>query len=175
MKIVTAAALACTLAACGSAAAGIPAADLGESARDAYNEANVVARGWSADASLRWIEGTSIAQNGFALPGTGAWRFHYTAPGHAAELLVQVSPLETSSDEHAITSPPGYVLGTNAVGAEWIDSPAALSAVQQHAPAAEGEASLLLVPTRPAQWIVQLPAGGTRWRVDAHTGELITQ
>lgn len=175
MRTLTTALLALTLAACGAATSGIPAEQLAISARDALLEARTEARGWSVDSRLRYVEGLGITAAGRAVQGTGEWRFHYTAAGQPGELLVRVTPLEMISEERAATSPPGFVLGDNAVGETWIDSPTVLETVLRArqdagAPAAE----LVLVPTRPARWVVRFPEeGSARWVVDAETGALV--
>lgn len=160
---------------CGSAAGSIPTGDLGVSARDAYVEARSIARSWAAGAQLRYVEGQDVSPGGLVLPGQGEWLFHYTAVGETGELLVRVTALETASEERAVTSPPGYVVGDNAVGASWIDSPEALAAVLvSRTSGAPESASLLLVPTRPEQWVVRFPdAASERWRVHAETGEVL--
>lgn len=171
-KLVATAVLATTLAGCGVASEGLAPGALGVSARDAYLEARSVARSWDADARLRWVEGKSIGADGVALPESGSWLFHYTAPGRA--LVVRVTPLETGSEEQPFSSPPGYVIGDNAVGTSWIDSRAVMDAVRTAAsdpPSAP--ISLILVPTRPAQWLVRAD-GGARWRVTAESGEILT-
>lgn len=163
------------LAGCGSAAGSIPSERLGITARDAFLEARSVARGWDAGARLRYVEGEGIAANGVAPAEGGQWRFHYIAPGRTGELLIRVSGLQTESEERPATSPPGYVVGENVLGASWIDSPAALGAVlQAREGGAPGAATLLLVPTRPEQWVVRFPdVASERWRVNAETGEVL--
>lgn len=164
--------LALALSGCGAAVDRIPPSRLGITARDAYLEARTAARVWAEDARLRWLEGVGIDAAGLALPGQGEWRFHYTAPGRSGEVLVRVGPLETAQEERPASSPPGYVIGDNALDGVWVDSPDVAAAVA----AAAGEAfpaTLLLVPTRPAQWIVRAGDGDGRWRVDAGTGEVI--
>lgn len=175
MKTLTTALLALTLTACGAATAGIPAAELGVTARDAYLEARTDARSWSPDARLRYVEGLGISSGGQALQGTGEWRFHYTAPGQTGELLVRVTGLEMASEERPATSPPGYVLGDNALDASWVDSPRVLDAVlAARGEAAPGLAELILVPTSPARWVVRFPEeGSARWTVNAETGAVL--
>mgnify|MGYP001333990832 CR=1 FL=1 len=167
--------LAAALAGCGSATGSIPTENLGVTARDALLEARSIARAWDAGARLRYVEGENVSANGLALAGGGQWRFHYIAPGRTGELLVRVTGLETASEERAATSPPGYVVGDNALGTAWIDSPDAMAAVlQAREGGAPGLASLLLVPTRPEQWVVRFPdAASERWRVNAETGEVL--
>lgn len=167
-------AVAVTLAACGSAVGRIPTDALGISARDAYVEARSVARSWVPDAELRWVEGVGIGADGIARPQVGSWEFHYTAPGQTRELFVRVDPLESAAEERPVTGPPGYVIGDNALGASWIDSREAAAAVAAEAPAGlTGSLSLLLVPMRPAQWVIESEDGGVRWRVHAETGEVL--
>ncbi|HUG41757.1 MAG TPA: hypothetical protein VMM12_14810 [Longimicrobiales bacterium] len=177
MKTLTTALLALTLAACGAATSAIADSDLAITARDAYLEARTEARSWSPNARLRYVEGLNIAASGTAFQGTGEWRFHYTAAGTAGELQVRVTPLEMSTEERPATSPPGYVIGDNALGESWVDSPAVLEAVlrARQDPAAAGlMAELLLAPTSPARWVVRFPSeGSTRWTVNAETGTLI--
>lgn len=164
--------LAAALVGCGSASGGLTPGALGVSARDAFVEARSVARAWSPDARLRWVEGDAIDTDGRALPETGAWTFHYTAPGQTRALVVRVTPLETGSEEQLPASPPGYVIGDRGLDPSWIDSREALDAVEAAAGAPDGPVSLLLVPTRPPQWVVRGESGGERWSVHAETGEV---
>lgn len=174
MKILTAALLAFPLIACGAATSGIPAEDLAITARQAHLEARTDARSWSQQARLRYVEGLGIGPTGAAAQGSGEWRFHYTAAGMSGELLVRVTPLEMVSEERPATSPPGYVLGDNALDESWVDSPAVMETVLGAVDAGAGAAELVLVPTRPARWIVRFPAAGSaRWMVDAATGALL--
>lgn len=177
MKSFTTALLALGIAACGAATGSIAPEALGLTARDAFLQARTEARSWSGDARLRYVEGTGITAAGQALEGTGEWRFHYTAPGRTGELLVRVAPLALIAEERAATSPPGFVIGDNALGGSWVDSPRALDAVldARTSPAAAGvAASLLLVPTVPARWVVRFPEeGSARWLVDAETGAVV--
>lgn len=174
-RLVMAAVLALALAGCGAAAGRLAPGALGVSARDAFTEARSVARVWSEDARLRWVEGEGIAPSGVALPDQGAWTFHYSAPGHTRQLAVRVLPLETASEERAPSSPPGFVIGDNGLSTAWIDSGAAMQALVDAVPAAAtGPASMLLVPTRPEQWIVRTGDGG-RWHIHAVSGEVLTQ
>lgn len=174
MRLAMAAILALTLAGCGAAAGRIAPEVLGVSARDAYTEARSVARVWSPDARLRWVEGEAINPAGIALPDGGSWLFHYTAPGRTRALFVRVQALDTNSEERPFSSPPGYVIGDNSLSTEWVDSRIVMGAVA----AAAGEpvsapVSMLLVPTRPEQWVVRVGEAGERWRVDAATGEVV--
>ena len=177
MKTLTTAVLAFCLAACGAATSRLPAGDLAMTAGAAHLEARTDARSWDAGATLRYVEGLGITADGRAVQGAGEWRFHYTAPGKPGELLVRVTPLEMTREERAATSPPGYVLGDNALEATWVDSPAAMQAVlaaRGTGAAAVGAAELLLVPTRPARWVVRVPAEGSgRWVVNAETGTVL--
>jgi hypothetical protein len=177
MKILTTALLALGIAACGAATAAIPPGALGITARDAFLEARTEARSWSRDARLRYVEGSGITASGQALQDAGEWRFHYTTPGRTGELLVRVSPLVLTAEERAATSPPGYVIGDEALDGSWVDSPEAIQTVldaRSDVAAAGLAAELLLVPTRPARWVVRFPAqGSARWVVDAQTGVLI--
>lgn len=175
MRLAMTAALAGILAGCGSATGGIAPGALGVSARDAFTEARSVARVWSADARLRWVAGEDISRDGMALPDHGAWEFHYTAPGTTQELLVRVLPLATASEERPATSPPGYVVGENALGTSWVDSDVAMSAIAAASTGGPtGTVSMLLVPTRPERWVIRAAEGGTRWEVEAATGEILT-
>lgn len=173
-RLLMTAALAAAVAGCGSAAGRLAPGALGISARDAFTEARSVARVWSADARLSWVEGEGIGAAGLALPDQGAWHFHYTAPGHTRQLLVRVLPFETASEERAPSSPPGYVIGDNVLSTSWIDSRAVMQALAAASPSgAPAPASMLLVPTRPEQWIVR-DGSGERWRVHAESGEVLT-
>ena len=177
MKILMTALLTLGVAACGAATSRLPPGDLAMTARSAHLEARTDARSWSAGATLRYVEGLGITADGRAVQGTGEWRFHYTAPGQPGELMVRVTPLEMVREERAATSPPGYVLGDNALDDTWVDSPrvmeAVLAARGAGAPAV-GSAELLLVPARPARWVVRVPAeGSTRWVVSAETGTVV--
>lgn len=164
--------LALTLPGCGSAAARIAPGDLGVGARDAYVEARSVARSWAPDARLRWVEGDDIGTDGVALPERGAWTFHYTAPGELRELAIRVLPLETVSEERPVSGPPGYVIGENTLGTAWLDSRSVMERVAAAAGSAlDAPVDLLLVPTRPPQWIVR--TDGRRWRLHAETGEVL--
>jgi hypothetical protein len=174
MRVLLAGVLAAGLAACGSASGGLPAEALGVTARDAYLEARSMARAWSGDVRLRYVQGADIASTGQALPDQGSWSFHYTAPGKTGELLVRVTPLATTTEERALTSPPGYVIGDNALGTSWLDSPAVLQAVLAEG-AAPGTADLLLVPTRPERWVVRMDGASERWQVHAGTGEVLAR
>ena len=177
MKILTTALLTFCLAACGAATAGLPPGGLAMTARAAHLEARTDARSWDTRATLRYVEGLAITADGRAVQGTGEWRFHYTAPGKPGELMVRVTPLEMTREERAATSPPGYVLGDNALGDTWVDSPEAVQAVLAARDAGApvvAATELLLVPTRPARWVVRVPAeGSTRWVVNAETGTVI--
>ncbi len=175
MRTAMTAMLAVTLVGCGSAAGRIAPDLLGVTARDAYTEARSVAHVWSPDARLRWVEGQGINAEGIALPETGAWQFHYTAPGQTRELLIRVMALETDSEERPATSPPGYIIGDNALGTAWVDSRRVMEALAASRPdSLPATVSMLLVPTRPEQWIVRSDEGGERWRVHAATGEVLT-
>lgn len=177
MRLLTAglvALVATTVGGCGSAAGGIPGSQLGVTARDAYVEARSVARSWDPDARLRYVQGRNIAPSGVALPREGAWWFHYTAQGQVRELMVAVSALETASEERPVTSPPGFIIGDNALGPSWIDSPEALNALTTEREVEFEIADLLLVPARPEQWVIR-PDGGMAWRVNAGTGEVLGQ
>ncbi|NIP83006.1 MAG: hypothetical protein GWM90_28770 [Gemmatimonadetes bacterium] len=173
MRFLAAGTVALLFAACGAATEGIPPEALVVSARDAYVEARSVARSWDGAARLRYVEGEGVAATGVVAPEEGIWRFHYTALDRPQELVVEVSALETASAERPETSPPGYVIGDNALGASWIDSREVVEAIAAAGTAPAGPLSLLLVPTRPAQWVVR-SAGDGRWRVHAETGELLS-
>ena len=171
MRALIVAIAALVLAGCASAAGRIGPEALGLSSRDAYLEARSVARSWSADARLRWVEGRDLASNGLALPDEGVWRFHYTAPEHTRGLVVTVTPLTVDSEEQPAASPPGLIIGDAALGTEWIDGSAAVDAVLALGEEPRAPLSLLLVPTRPARWTVRGADG--RWWVDAVTGEVV--
>lgn len=173
MRVAVAAMLTMTLAGCGSATGRIAPSVLGVSARDAFIEARSVARVWSPDARLRWVEGEGISPEGIALPGGGVWQFHYTAPDKTQQLTVHVLPLESSSEERPSTSPPGIIIGDNDLGTDWVDSRVAMDAVASASERPAAPASMLLVPTRPEQWIVRAADTGERWHVHAGTGEVL--
>lgn len=167
--------LAMALAACGSAAGRIAPDILGVSARDAHTEARSVARVWSQDARLRWVEGEGINPEGIAVPDGGAWQFHYTAPGKTQALYVRVQALDTDSEERPPASPPGFVIGDNDLSTDWVDSRIAMQAVAAAAgQAVSAPVSMLLVPTRPEQWVIRVGDARERWRVDAATGEVVS-
>lgn len=175
MRLAMTAMVAVMLAACGAAVERIAPEALGVSARDAYTEARSVARVWSPEARLRWVQGEGISAEGLALADGGAWQFHYTAPGETRGLVVRVLALETTSEERPPSSPPGYVIGDNALDTSWIDSRQALGAVAGAAPGPVAEpVSMLLIPTRPEQWVVRMGDAGERWRIHAETGEVLT-
>lgn len=168
------AAAAAGLAACGAATSAIPPGELGITARDAFLEARTIARSWEGDARLRWVEGEGVSRTGRVLPGAGGWRFHYTAPDRRQELVVTITPTAEASEESAITSPPGYIIGDNGLGSDWIDSPDVMAAVVRDADApAEGTASLVLVPSNPPRWLVRFEEGTRRYAVHAVTGALL--
>lgn len=174
MKICTIAFLALALSGCGAASPNITPGALAVSARDAFTEARATARGWDSQARLRYVEGLEIAPSGRATRETGVWRYHYTAPGRSNELLVRVAALGLETQEQPPTSPPGYVLGGNAVGTDWIDSPEALAVILEDRGGSE-LAEMVLVPTTPARWVVRFPeAGSERWVVNAETGGLMS-
>ncbi len=171
---VTTAALTVMLAGCGSAAGSIAPGALSVSARDAYVEARTTARVWSSSARLRWVEGRGIDAGGVAIPGAGLWRFHYTAPEKRDELVVQIQALQSSTEERAPTSPPGIIIGDNALGGAWVDSRVAMDAiVEAHTGAMPATFSMLLVPTRTEQWIIRAAEGDAAWHVHAGTGEVL--
>lgn len=175
IRLASMAALVGILAGCGAATGRLAPDSLGVSARDAFTEARSTARVWSADARLRWVAGQNISPAGVALPDQGAWEFHYTAPGTTRELVVRVFPLTTSSEEQPATSPPGYVIGDNALGTRWVDSQEVMSAIAAStAGGASGAVSMMLVPTRPERWVVRAVDGDARWEVEAETGEVLT-
>ncbi len=175
IRLAVLAAMAGLLLGCGAAAGRLAPGALGVSARDAFIEARSTARVWSTDARLRWVAGENISPAGLALPDQGVWEFHYTAPGTTRELVVRVLPLSTSSEEQAASSPPGYIIGDNALGTGWIDSQAVLSAIAASgAGVASGPVAMLLVPTRPERWVVRGEGGNARWEVEAATGEVLT-
>lgn len=173
MRLAVTAALAATLAGCGSAAGRIDPGALGVSARDAFTEARSVARVWSSEARLRWVAGEAISPDGDARPDQGSWEFHYTAPGRTQGLVVTILPLATSSEERPPSSPPGFVIGDNALGTSWVDSGIVMTAIADAGGQPSGPVSMLLVPTRPERWVVRGPESGERWEVEATTGEVL--
>lgn len=158
-------------AGCGSAVGSLAPGALGVSARDAFIEARTTAHGWRTDSRLRWVEGQGINANGMALRDAGAWFFHFTSPGTQGELLVRITATETASEERPFSSPPGLVIGDNAVGGSWVDSRVAVQAAAAAGGEIGGDLRLLLVPSRPAQWHVR--SGDTTWYVHAETGEVL--
>lgn len=161
-------------------AAQVPPERLRISAQDAAHEARTVALSWSADASLRYVEGTGLTPAGYILPGAGEWRFVYEAPGESEQLVVAITPRTVERAMRPPQSPPGLVLGDATLPANWIDSPAALAAVR--AAGADGPVgggaptiSALLAPLRPPSWIVRIARDGEAqvWRIDARTGEVV--
>jgi hypothetical protein len=160
------------LASCGPGAT-IDPNEPGFTARAAYAEAQRQALTWSPEARLRWVEGDGLDDRGVALPDRGSWAFHWTAPESALELVVRVSPMALVSEEHRLTSPPGVVIGNQALEASWLDSGAALQALSDAGiEALEPPISMLLVPTRPPQWRVGSELG-RRWRIHASTGDVL--
>lgn len=168
------------LTACAPAASQISPQELRISAQDAAREARTVAVSWADGAMLRYVEGEGVTPEGYILPGRGAWRFIYDAPDRADQLVVTVTPKALEQATRPRQSPPGFAVGTASLPGEWVDSPAVMAAVRR----AGGEAllatkqpaiSLLLVPLRPAQWVVRIAAGteSREWRVDAGTGAVL--
>jgi hypothetical protein len=159
----------------GCGAAGLTPAQLGVTARDAFVEGRTRAATWDPAARLRWIEGVGISAAGTALPGAGQWRLHYTAAGRQQGLVVVVAPVETGEEERPAASPPGFVIGDRTVPDTWIDSPEALSRIlASRGDAVPEQATLLLVPTQPLQWVITFPEDGRQWRLDAETGQVRT-
>lgn len=168
------------LTGCASAASQISPQRLRLSARDALHEAHTVAVSWASAATLRYVEGEGVTPEGYVLPGRGAWRFAYDAPDRVDQLMVTVTPKTLEQVTRPRQSPPGFAVGEAALPEEWIDSPAVLAAVRAAGAATLLSASapaisLLLVPLRPAQWVVRIAAGqeAREWRVDAGTGVVI--
>lgn len=174
MRLAVTAALAMTLVGCGSAAGRIASEALGVSARDAHTEARSVATVWSSNAQLRWVAGEDISASGVALRDEGSWTFHYTASDQSQGLVVQVRSLQTTSEERPPSSPPGIVIGENALSGSWIDSRVALGSLMTSAETTiSAPVSMLLVPTRPEQWIIRPAESDDRWHVHAETGEVM--
>src|SRR5690606_21041496 len=169
------------LAACATGGESVPAERLRITAQDAAREANTVARAWSPDAVLRYIEGEGVTADGYVEPRRGAWRLVYEAPGRAEQLVVTATPTALDEATRPPQTPAGYVLGDAALPATWVDSPAAATAAR----AADGAdallgrrdaaVSMLLVPVRPPQWVIRAAAGTEtgQWRVDAATGTVL--
>lgn len=173
MRLAMTAALAIILLGCGSASGRIAPDALGVSARDAHVEARSVATVWSSSARLRWVEGEGISASGVALEGEGAWTFHYTAPNRSEGLVVRVMALQTASEERPATSPPGVVIGDNAVGASWVDSRVVVGSIAASGASLTAPLSMRLVPMQPERWIVRGSDSDDRWQVHAETGEVI--
>lgn len=181
VRAVAGVAAALVVAGCASAGERVPAERLRISARDAAREANTVARAWSPDAVLRFVEGEGVTPDGYVEPERGAWRLVYEAPGRAEQLVVTAAPTSLEQARRPPQSPPGYVLEDAALPAGWIDSPQAAAAAR----AANGDGgllqrrdaavSMLLVPLRPPQWVIRAAANGEsgQWRVDASTGAVL--
>lgn len=179
MKSLTTAALglglALGMAGCGLALEGSGEGRLGVTARDAFREGGMRAATWDGNAHLRWMEGVSISSTGWALPGVGFWRLHYTAPGRAAGLVVTVGSLQVTEEEQPPAWPQGFTMGDRAVGDTWIDSPEAMTRVLAVRGRGVPESvSMLLVPEVPLQWVVTIPEDPRRWRLNAVTGEVVT-
>ncbi len=168
------------LSACASAVSQISPQRLRISAQDAAREARTVAVSWAESASLRYVEGEGVTPEGYVFPGRGAWRFVYDAANRVDQLVVTVTPTALDQATRPRQSPPGIVLGEAALPGDWIDSPAVLAAARaagagQLLSASEPAISLLLVPRRPAEWVVRIAAQGEsrEWRVDARTGAVV--
>lgn len=174
MRLAMTAALAITLLGCGAASGRIAADALGVSARDAHVEARSVATVWSSSARLRWVEGEGISASGVALAGEGAWTFHYTAPNRSEGLTVRVMSLQTTSEERPATSPPGIIIGDNAVGTSWVDSRVVMGSISASGASVSAPLSMRLVPMQPERWIVGGSGSETRWEVHAETGEVLS-
>lgn len=167
-------------AACASAPEGRGAERLSLSAEDAAREARTVVVSWADDAVLRYVEGEGVTPEGYVLRENGVWRFIYEAPGRADQLVVSITPRSVEEVTRPRQSPAGYALGDAALPDEWIDSPAALSAARRAGAeslvaAGEPAISMLLVPLRPAQWIIRIAADGQagEWRIDARNGGVL--
>ncbi|MGH7476246.1 MAG: hypothetical protein ACRELD_08145 [Longimicrobiales bacterium] len=154
-------------------------AGLRVSARQALGEALTVARTWSPAAELRWLEGWQVSSNGYVLSGDDArWDFVFEAPGQEQQLVVTVTPRSLDSVRRARQSPTGFVIGTNRLPGDWVDSPAVMQEVLEAEPGvAAAGVELLLVPLQRPQWIIRTELNGRdlEWRVDAGTGERIAQ
>jgi hypothetical protein len=158
MRLAVTAALALVVVGCGSASGRLAPDALDVSARDAHTEARTAANVWSSSARLRWVSGEAISAGGVARPGEGSWTFHYTAPNRTQELVIRVRALETASEERAPSSPPGIIIGDNALSASWVDSRVAMGALlAAHGGSVPSVVSMLLVPTQPQQWIIRGP------------------
>jgi hypothetical protein len=168
------------LTACAPAASQISPQKLRISAQDAAREARTVAVSWAEGATLRYVEGEGVTPEGYVIPGRGAWRFIYDAPERADQLVVTVTPKALEQATRPKQSPPGFAVGMAALPGQWVDSPAVLAAVRGAGGATlltarQPAISLLLVPLRPAQWVVRIAAGNEsrEWRVDAGTGAVL--
>jgi hypothetical protein len=162
-------------AACGAAAGRLSPGDLGVTARDAYLEGRTRATTWDGSARLRWMEGVSISSTGMALPGSGFWRLHYTAPNRASGLVVTVGALQATEEERSPTWPEGFTIGDRSVSGTWVDSPEVMARVlSARGTGIPEDVNLLLVPETTLQWVVTIPGEARRWRLDAATGQVIT-
>jgi hypothetical protein len=168
-------ALGVSLGLTGCGTAGLTPSELGITARDALVEARTRAGTWDSNARLRWVEGLGITPAGVALPGAGQWRLHYTAPGRQVALVVTVAPLQTGEEERTFAPPPGYEIGQSGLPDTWMDSPQTLARILAVRGGGVPEnATMLLVPGQPEQWVVMFPDDGRRWRLNAQTGEVLT-
>lgn len=168
------------LAACATAGERVSPEGLRISARDAEQAAYTRAVTWAADAELRYVEGEGVTPEGYVLPGSGAWRFIYGSAGRQEEFVVTVTPTTVEQETRPPRSPPGFALGDAVLEDGWIDSPRAVAtaAAGEGAPLAgrpDGAVSMLLVPLRPAQWLIRAGVDGEarQWSVDARTGALL--
>lgn len=157
-----------SLGACGSARGSIDPNQLSITAYAAFGEARTQARGWSNDAVLQFVEGASVTNRGTVMTDAGYWRFVYRAPSKPLQYVVTVTPTAVNGEERTPQSPPGYVIGDNTLGTDWIDSPQAVAAAPSFG--VETRVPMTLVPTVPPRWIVEAES---RTEVNARTGAVI--
>ncbi len=131
----------------------------------AAGEARTQARGWASDAELQYVEGASVTNRGTVTSDAGYWRFVYSADSRSLQYVVTVTPTAVNGEERSPQGPPGFVLGNNTLGTDWIDSPGVVEAYGGFPE--DTRANMYLIPTTPPRWIV----GDVE--LDARTGAVI--